>query len=148
MRNERYRVGASDTFEIFEFVSVGPKGQIPKIIKYTSVNIPNIFNLGFGDKIADSDDFDDQVVTDNKDSSKVLATVASTIVTFTDEYPLARVLAKGNTPARTRLYQIAISNNLEDISKYFKILGLKNSVWETFVKNQNYDAFLITRKWN
>ena len=82
MRNEQYKVDASDTFEIFEFLSVGPKGQIPKIIKYTSINISSIYNLGFGDKIGDTDDFDDKVVTDNKDSTKVLATVASTIFKF------------------------------------------------------------------
>ena len=40
--------------------------------------------MGFGDKDLATGDINDLVVTDNKDSQKVLATVAFTVYTFTN----------------------------------------------------------------
>ena len=146
MGNEQYKLDTSDSAMTFEFTSEGPKGQIPKIIRYTEVGISNFYNLGFGDRIGDTKDFDDKVVSDNKDSLKVLSTVVESVSIFTDVYPEAFVFATGSTPVRTRLYQIGISNNLEEILEHFQVLGMKNNAWEKFEKNQNYVAFLITRK--
>ena len=86
------------------------------------------------------------VITDNKDSPKVLATVAFTAYTFTDKYPDAWIAISGSTKARTRLYQIGISNNWAKISADFVVLGFKNEAWERFEKNIPYEAFLIKRK--
>ena len=58
-------------------------------------------------------DFDGLTVTNNGDSKKVLATVASTLFTFTDLYPNAHILAVGATYARTRLYRMGIANNFD-----------------------------------
>ena len=88
------------------------------------------------------------MITDNKDSHKVLATVASTVYDFTRKYPNAAIVARGSTKSRTRLYQIGISSNLAEIITDFKVLGRKEGIWYGFEKNIEYDMFLITLKKN
>jgi hypothetical protein len=92
-------------------------------------------------------DIDDTVITNNGDSEKVLATVAATLYTFTDKFPEAMVFASGSTSARTRLYRIGISNNLDVINADFEIFGLtKDNNWVKFEKKKDFDAFLVKRK--
>ncbi len=44
----------------------------------------------------------------NPDKEKILATVAATVVEFTNHFPYVMVYAKGSNAARTRLYQNGI----------------------------------------
>ena len=121
MRNEIYELEEAPDAMIFEFTSVGPKGEIPKLVIYSELNIKGLYNLGFGDKNSQTGRIDDLAITDNKDSQKVLATVASTVYTFMNKYPDAMITARGSTKARTRLYQMGISNSLEEISNDFTV---------------------------
>jgi hypothetical protein len=146
MRDQRYLLDADPSYMSFEFISVGPKGHITKLVKYTAIDELGIYNLGFGDKTEGKDDFDDTIVSDNKDSIRILATVAATIYSFTDFYENVLIFATGSTPTRTRLYRIGISNNLSEIEEDFVIQGYINNHWELFRKNRNYSAFLINRK--
>ena len=82
MRNEQYDVEMTSLFTTFEFVNEGKNGKIRKLIRYTEYEESGVFNLGFGDKIGETDKFDDKIVTNNGDIEKVLATVASTIPRF------------------------------------------------------------------
>ena len=131
---------------VFEFVSVGTKGQIHKIVQFTETNLKDIYNLGFGDKDHKTGAIDDSVITNNGDSQKVLATVASTVYAFTDKHPDAWIYATGSNVARTRLYRIGIANNLIEIKMDFEVFGLKDNLWHTFKKDDDYKAFLIKRK--
>jgi len=89
-------------------------------------------NLTFGDWKEDINWIDDQIITDNKDRRKVLATVAAIVVTFMEENPNAIVFATGRTPARTRLYRMGIdfSNNpyairyTNEIKELLKRIGI------------------------
>ena len=149
MRLEKYKVIANTAQNTFEFMSEGPKGSILKVVEYTKVNLKgfrNLYNLGFGDKDASTDAINDLVVTDNQDSEKVLATVASTVYIFTKYHPTARIILTGSTPARTRLYRMAISKYLEELSETFDIKGMTETKFEKFKKNRTYFAFLIKRK--
>ena len=141
MRGQIYNLEATELFTVYEFVSEGPKGHIAKLVKYTKMGVGDMYNLGFGDKIGDTKDFDDTVVSDNKDSEVILVTVASTIYTFTTAYPKSLVVAAGSTPSRTRLYRMGISNYLDEIEKDFFVFGLLGGQWVKFEKNQNYAAF-------
>jgi hypothetical protein len=120
MRIDKYPIIVGETSMVFEFVSEGAKGRIPKLIIYSETHLHNFYNLGFGDKDEATRQIDDDVVTNNGDSEKVLATVASTLYTFTDKFPDAMVFATGSTKARTRLYRIGISNST--LLSYFKAL--------------------------
>lgn len=145
MNLPKYTYRTNGNFLDYEFDSVGPKGTIRKAVRYTAIDV-EIYNLGFGDLDEASGDISDTVVTDNKDSKKVLATVASTLYDFFDAYPGVQVFVKGSTPAKTRLYRIGVSNNLREISMDFELYGLKENKWETFRLHETYDAFLVKQK--
>ncbi len=146
MRLERYPLEANDDLMSFQFVSEGPKGQIIKYVQFLKTDKPNFYNLAFGDKRLNEDDFDDDVITDNKDSQKVLATVAMAVLRFTEINKEASIIAQGLTKSRNRLYQMGISQNLEELKEYFKIIGFYKGNWMIYEKNTPYDAFAVKRK--
>lgn len=146
MLDGQYYLNASTDFTSFEFDSVGPRGIIRKVILYSELHMKGFYNLAFGDKDVHTGLISDLTISNNKDSEKVLATVAATLYLFTEYYPNATVIASGSTEARTRLYRIGISNNLEEIEKDFIILGLSNGSWEPFSKGMLYASFLVRRK--
>jgi hypothetical protein len=146
MLNSHYKVDTSPDFKTFEFVSIGLKGNIIKVVRYNEINVKGFYNLGFGDKDPLTGFINDLTVTNNGDSQKVLATVAATLYAFIDRNPEAVVIATGSTEARTRLYRIGITNNLEVIEKDFFVFGLVNDEWKPFRKNTTYGAFLVYRK--
>ena len=88
-------------------------------------------------------------ITNNGDSLKVLATVASTIYAFTKKYPTAWIVATGSTSVRTRLYRMGITNNLIEIKEDFDVYAYTlDGYCEEFIIGEDYEAFLITRKDN
>jgi hypothetical protein len=89
---------------------------------------------------------DDFVVSNNGDKEKVLATVAATVLEFTKQTPQAFVYAKGSTPGRTRLYQMAILQNLELVEMRLFIYGLTGNTWSRFEGEVNYEAFIVLHK--
>lgn len=145
MHYDRYEITRGETAMVYEFVSQGINGDVAKLVVYTETDLLGIFNLGFGDKIC-AEDFDDLAITNNGDSLKVIATVASTLYPFTDSFPNAKVFVRGSTESRTRLYRKAIANNLDLINADFQVFGRKNYIWETFAVGIDYEAFLVKRK--
>jgi hypothetical protein len=135
----------------FEFFSEGPRGRIKKVIRFNKLDSLDsgkvTYNLGFGDYNEVIDDIDDFVTSDNKDSQKILATVAKAAISFTDRYPTAYVFAKGSTQSRTRFYVMGISRNLKEVTALFEIWGaVSETEWELFKKNKAYIALLAKRK--
>jgi hypothetical protein len=146
MKLPRYELKAEKSLMVFEFISEGPKGEISKLIKYSETNLKGLYNLAFGDKNETTGEIDDKVVSDNKDSEKVLATVVSSVYAFYDKHPDAYVFATGSTSARTRLYRIGITKYYDEVKKDFDIYRLKENEWQPFKKGIEYDAFLIELK--
>ncbi len=123
--------------------------MIKKVVEYTETSTENVYNLGFGDFDEATNSIDDLSITNNGDSLKVLATVASTVYAFMEKYPDAWIFATGSTVVRTRLYRMGIMNNLVEISEDFVVFGYNaNGNWEQFVVGEDYDAFLLTKKDN
>jgi hypothetical protein len=146
MNLEKYTLDADEELYTFEFNSFGPKGTIRKIVQYTKTNWRDIYNLGFGDKNESTGEISDFSVSNNSDSNRVLATVASSVSAFTMRYPHLWVYATGSSESRTRLYQIGISRHLDEIQLEFEIFGLRENQWTHFSRNINYEAFIIKRK--
>lgn len=146
MELPKYELKAGDSRMIFEFVSVGSKGNIHKLVRFTSTIYTNIYNLAFGERIPGTNEIDDQSISNNGDTEKVLSTVASAVYSFTETQTETWVYATGSTSARTRLYQMCINKYFDEIYKYFDVLGLINDNWQPFEKGKNYDAFLVKRK--
>ena len=120
------------------------------MVEYSETKQENVFNLAFGDYDSKKKSINDLSITNNGDSLKVLATVASTVYAFTEKYPDSWIFATGSTEARTRLYRMGITNNIVEIQIDFKVFGLRidNNSWEEFITGEDYEAFLITKKEN
>ncbi|WP_395057841.1 DUF6934 family protein [Flavobacterium sp.] len=149
MKYPKYQYRSETSMSYYEFISEGPKGLIKKIVEFTETGTENVYNLGFADYDEKTKTTSDISVTNNGDSLKVLATVASTVYAFTQKNPKAWILATGSTNVRTRLYRMGITNNLAEISEDFKVFGLNNNgEWDKFIVGEDYEAFLLTKKEN
>lgn len=146
----KYLYKSEPFLKVFEFISEGPKGRIKKMVQYTRTGTENVYNLAFGDFDEQTKSINDFSITNNGDSLKVLATVASTLYAFTEKYADAWIFATGSTAVRTRLYRMGITNNLAEIMIDFRVFGLtiQENLWEEFVIGEDYVAFLITKKEN
>jgi hypothetical protein len=146
MNIDRYQLKAGKNLVSFEFISIGPKGRIPKLIYFKPTDDPGVHNLAFGDKDLKTGRLDDLVVSDNGDSVRILATVVGAVYAFTDKYPNVWVFATGSTAARNRLYRMGVSKYFEKANDDFYILGESNNAWEPFVVGKDYEAFVVKRK--
>jgi len=146
MKLDRYELKAGRSLTTFEFLSEGRKGKIIKVVQFQKMNIPNLYNLGFGDKSPATGEVDDMAVTDNGDSGKVLATVVAAIYAFADKYPDAWIYATGSTEARTRLYRMGINKYFDIVQADFDIMGEYQNEWEWYEKGKDYQAFAAHRK--
>ncbi len=146
MRLDRYELKSGEKLEVFEFISIGNKERIIKLVQYTPTNYKDLYNLGFGDKNAETGEIDDNVISNNGDSEKVLATVVSTLFAFTDKHKDAMIYATGSSKSRTRLYRMGIAKYLDEAKNDFEIFGETKEGWEDFNKNIDYEAFLLIRK--
>ena len=146
MKLDKYELKSGEQLEVFEFVSVGTKGKITKLVQYTPTNYKDLYNLGFGDKNADTGEIDDDVISNNGDSEKVLATVVATLYAFTDKHPETMVYATGSTLSRTRLYRMGITKYIVEAESDFEIFGELEEEWDEFKKDIEYRGFLVKRK--
>jgi hypothetical protein len=149
MKYPKYLYRSESLMNYYEFISEGPKGKIKKIVEYTETVTENVYNLGFVDYDEKTKTTSDISITNNGDSLKVLATVASTVYAFTDKNPKAWILATRSTDVRIRLYRMGITINLDEIKEDFKIFGLDcNGKWKDFIVGEDNEAFLLTKKEN
>lgn len=145
MHLDKYAALADDRHETYEFLSSGPKGSIKKVVVFQKIGL-NLYNLAFGDWDESAQKINDDVRTNNDDRDRVLTTVASTVIDFMQYHPLAIIRAEGITPAKTRLYQMGINSNWNDINQLFEIQGLIDGEWELFNPRKNYKAFTLMSK--
>ena len=150
MKHERYEgiISSPDKLE-FKFFSEGPKGRIAKVIQFARLFDSDIYNLSFGNPEADGS-IDDKTTNDNKDRNKILATIAGAIYEFTALHPDKFILFSGSTPERTRLYRMALSIHMDELTLDFEIYGLLMGIdsqeMVAFNKSGNYSGFIIKRK--
>lgn len=106
-----------------------------------------VFNLAFGDWNEEIRDIDDFIVTDNKDTTKVLGTVVQAISDFTDRYPNKIVYAMGSSAARNRLYQMNINKYRHEIDPLFYVYGqIPGGSFIEFKAGINFTSFILKRK--
>jgi hypothetical protein len=148
MRFDFYNeIEVSASFETFDFISYGINGSVNKRVIFSFVQEPNIYNLAFGD-VEDDGSINDMSTTDNQDMPKILATIARIIKIFLDKYPERQVFFTGSTISRTRLYRMAISNNLDELKQIYTINAvLANGQIINFSKNLSCTAFIIKIKY-
>lgn len=146
MKYEVYKdIKATDDYSIFDFVSIGRKGNILKRIEFTPTEMPGFFNLAFGD-INENGEIDDYSISDNGDRNKVLATVAYVVEIYLNKYPDRWVYFRGSTLERTRLYRMAIGLNLEELSLKFEIYADQKDEVVGFQRNIEATGLLVKKK--
>ena len=138
MKQPKYQLKAENELLVFQFVSEGPKGRIPKLIEFTETNLKDFYNLAFGDKDDLTGGINDSIVSNNGDAEVVLAMVVSAVFAFTDRYPNSWVYATGSTNARARLYRMGISKYLGEIQSTFYIFGELGEEWHEFEKGVDF----------
>jgi len=146
---EGYSYICADSKLHYEFESVGPNGTVLKVVQFTLIDKQEqLFNLGLGDFDPLTNKVLDNVVTDNKDTLKVLATVGEIGRQFLNENFNFSIYFEGNTQSKNRLYRKGLNLFLEVIEQYYIINGLKeqNLKWERFNGNTEYIAFIIKNK--
>ena len=130
--------------DAFTFVSKGIK-DVKKVIQITATDLPNVYNLAMGDEISGEIDYTNR--TNNGDTGRVMETIAHIILQYTATNPDRSVFVAGNTPAKTRLYQMYLSNNLQSVETVFEVYGLMaGTSFEVFQKNKNFSGFLVRRR--
>ncbi|SDH08817.1 hypothetical protein SAMN04487996_12849 [Dyadobacter soli] len=147
MNTDYYLLTRDENLSAYYFVSEGSKGRIQKGVFFQLVNEEEqLYNLAFGDWNDDTGFLDDMVRTDNRDIQKVLNTVAIAVVDFMNENSNAKLIARGSTMPRTRLYRMNIARNLNEITEQFLVQGIKDGRLEVFREDVNYEAFLLTKR--
>lgn len=158
---------------------------IVKVIQYARFMQPNgqltyydnrvMYNFGFGDYDAQSDDNDDATVTGNKDAYRVFNTVLGTVPLFFEKYPSAAVMVQGSDSRpefemecrkrckklcsagcrkvnqRITIYCNFVSKNLQSLRLDYEFIGgTKNSLtsfhFEYFIPYKKYDSVVVYRK--
>lgn len=146
MKYEIYHhIKISDDLSIFDFLSVGRNGQIPKRIEFAPTEIPGIVNLAFGD-INENGEIDDYSISDNGDRNKILATVAFAVEVYLNQYPEKWIYFKGSTEERTRLYRMAIGLNLDELAKKFDLYAEQSEGMVSFRRNIEVKGILVKKK--
>jgi hypothetical protein len=66
MNLERYPIKASADFHEFKFLSIGPKGEIKKMVQFTEMPVADsalkIYNLAFGDYNEETENLIDDLI--------------------------------------------------------------------------------------
>lgn len=137
------------TFDIqnarFRFQSIGKRGVLDKVVEFIQI-APDIHNLALLDYDPITNEFSDISVTDNGDMPEVIATVITIIRSFLSSNSNQKVYFEGSTPARTRLYQIAISQVFDPGESDLSIEGYKDGQWVGFEPNIRFEGFLVKKK--
>ena len=146
MKHPRYNYSTSASNLMYVFLSIGKQGTIPKIVMYEEID-DNFYNVAFGDYDPITKEISDEVVSNNGDMVKILATVIGTMQDFFAFYPNAKIMIQGSTPLRTRLYQRIIKNNLSEIATEFKVEALleEDSVPEYPNFDNQYQIFHLSK---
>ena len=142
MKQSNYPFAFEESAYRFESVSVNKR--IRKAVLLTRSLNDSLFNLALMD-VTNEGHLSDEVESRNGDVREVLATVFQIIDHFLMRNPDIIVGFSGNDDRRHRLYRIAITQALSEISGKFEIYGNKRGQVVLFEPNQEYNAYYIKR---
>ena len=126
----------------YEFTSVSVEKQVRKVVRFISTGVENVYNLALLDVLPDGTT-SDMSETNNKDMTKVMATVMQITIDFFANNPDSFILVQGSDARRQRLYQIIINRELKEIQKGFNVLGGSGTEVERFRSDQAYEFFIV-----
>lgn len=127
------------------FISDGDS-KVQKAVLFDEMAVKGRFNLSLADIVDGKLDFNR--ISNNHDHDVLFDTIASIAFDYTKKYPSRDIFLTGSSKARTRMYQMKIANNLNDINVHYNVYGLlsENSPFVPFQKGTNYIGFLLSKK--
>jgi hypothetical protein len=144
LKHEFYPFRASEDFLRYTFESISEQRVVHKKAEFVLIS-PHLYNFAFGDLI-DDDEINDLVVTNNKDTHKVLATIIRIIQDFLASNGSESVYFQGSTPSRTRMYQIILTKERKNWESEFTVYGVIDGEMMPFKIDFRFDAFIIQLK--
>ena len=127
----------------YRFLSTGRK-PVEKIVEFTPLAMKNLYNLGFGDLLANGK-IDDKANSNNEDIIKVFSTIINIIKDFSEENPDSKIVFRGSTKGRTALYQRILKTYFDTFRKEFLItaqegsaLSPKKTFFDPNIRNLNW----------
>ena len=148
MNHPSYKYDSQVAFR-YTFTSIGHT-QIQKVVVFAPTTFENIYNVGFGDLLADGS-IDDKISSNNGDIVKVLSTIIQILREFTLNKPGIKIVFAGSNTTRTKLYQRMLVTYYDIFSKEFIISGLIETesgyaeIEFTVRSSKKFLAFFITR---
>ncbi len=143
MVGEHYDYLPSNRLTYFSFKSLGPKGTIHKIVRFTHMD-EDVWNLGFGDLRKGK--LDTEVVSNNQDLVKVISTVAELVRVFLQKYPERTIQIVPVDFKRKKLYNAVFARHWHEIRPQFYVMGLLNEHWEPYSPDEFFDEFRLFLK--
>jgi hypothetical protein len=148
-KGEGYELRTTNNTETieFRFTSVGEKGEIKKIIKFTYLG-ENLWNLAFGD--VKGDDWEDNVISNNNDFRLVLQTITNAVHNFFEIYSDHNVQIVPLDHQRKLLYNRVFQQRWHEIQVLFEVKAI--FVKDEIIEEENYtpikifDAFVISQR--
>ncbi len=125
------------------FVSEGNKGHIVKMVAFQHLE-GSFYNMALVDFDEEKQIVDDEIIINNGDMGKVLATTWKIMLYFLDTFPEKLVVIEGNTEVKHQLYKRLITNNLLPLKQQYKIFGVTGTgEIEIFSTTNIYISFII-----
>jgi hypothetical protein len=163
MNKDCYEFIKSTDSLTYLFVSEGIRGKITKGVLIchlpnpTDYPLQSIYNLGFGDLVADHDTWilDDTVRSGNGDMTKIMATIIRIAIDFLRKNPSSVLSFEGYIDEKSAirgknhrniLYQRGINSNWAELSAEFRFWGVQGKKFEAYSVGTAYDKILVGRK--
>jgi len=138
----------ADDYSEYKFVSIGPKGEIPKAVVFELMFADeNIYNVALLDVLPQG--ASDTNVSNNGDMRVILATATQILINYTGAFPERKIFFKGSDEEGKRMavYHRAIREYYSVLQDTFIIEGfVDENVKELFNPLNSYYAFLVKRK--
>ncbi|SDF79562.1 hypothetical protein SAMN04487996_112218 [Dyadobacter soli] len=126
----------------FWFKSMG-RASIVKAIMFRPTSEPDIYEIALGDLTSDGL-IDLEVRSDNGDMEEVLSTVAKALLFFLSDHLGAQVVIEASSDSRSRLYQMAIKRELENLGDCLAVHGFEGENPEVLQRGKNYKRFVVS----
>jgi hypothetical protein len=147
MNIESYDIDCCNDTKEYSFESTGPKDSVKKKVCFVQSKINGFFYLTYGDYDIESGSINENSVTNNYDTQKIINTVAKVVFIFLQSHPKCFVQFSWRDKVRRRLFTSWIARNGSLLDKYFVIYGERhNERWERYCKNVRYTAIFVKIK--
>ncbi|TAK42755.1 MAG: hypothetical protein EPO28_06830 [Saprospiraceae bacterium] len=145
MKRPAYETRPNAEKTLFEFESNGEKGTIPKIVLFDREG-EQLWNLAFGDKIAGFE-FDDKVITNNKDLWTVIQTIANIVHEFLEAHPGHMIQIRPVDAKRKMLYNAIFRRKWAEIKTSFTVFAVSMTAFGPYNPQNDYEIFVVSKKW-